>query len=83
MDYGILMEFINNIGVPAVVLGFAFWFINKETDAHRTEREKLEQTHKEEVDKLSAVIDKQSDVINNNTLVMQQLCDKLDELGKE
>ena len=41
MDASTIMELIKNVGVPVVTMGFSFWFINKETDAHRAEREKL------------------------------------------
>lgn len=76
MDANFWITVIQSLGVPVVALGCSFWFINKETDAHREERKELEESHKEEVSQLR-------EVIANNTIVMQKLCDKLDANGKE
>lgn len=76
MDANFWITVIQSLGVPVVALGCAFWFINKETDAHRQERKELEEAHTEAEAQLR-------EVIANNTLVMQKLCDKLDTNGKE
>lgn len=55
-----ISEIVVNLGFPIVVALVAMWYINRQ-----------QESHKEEVSKLS-------EAINNNTLVMQQLIDKLE-----
>lgn len=60
MDGMSVIELIQNVGFPVAACIYLAW------------RGQLESNqHKQEVDKLS-------DVINTNTLVMQQIVDKLD-----
>lgn len=83
MDANFVVELIKNVGVPVATMIFAFWYINKETEAHRKERQELEQMHKEEVEKLtdkhSSVVDGLREVIQNNTVALQRILDKLDK----
>lgn len=50
---------VSSIGFPIVVSGALFWFMNKSND-----------THKQEIEKLSKAV-------NNNTKVVQELIIKL------
>lgn len=59
MDASAVIQIISNVGFPIAVCLICFWYVNK-----------LTETHKEEVNKLT-------DALNNNTLVMQKLCDKM------
>ena len=59
MDASAVVQIISNVGFPIAVCLICFWYVNK-----------LTETHKDEVNKLT-------DALNNNTLVMQKLCDKL------
>lgn len=59
MDASAVIQIISNVGFPIGVCLICFWYVNK-----------LTETHKDEVNKLT-------DALNNNTLVMQKLCDKL------
>ena len=59
MDAGAITQIISSVGFPIAACLVCFWYVNK-----------LTETHKEEVNKLT-------DALNNNTLVMQKLCDKL------
>lgn len=59
MDASAIIQIISNVGFPIAVCLICFWYVNK-----------LTETHKDEVNKLT-------DALNNNTLVMQKLCDKL------
>ena len=70
MDGGSIAQIISTLGFPIAVCLVCFWFINKLTEQHKEEMEKITTTHKEEMDKLTVSI-------NNNTLVMQKLVDKL------
>ena len=59
MDASAIIQIISNVGFPIAVCLICFWYVNK-----------LTETHKDEVNKLT-------DALNNNTLVMQKLCDKM------
>lgn len=59
MDANAITQIISSVGFPIAACLICFWYVNK-----------LTETHKEEVNKLT-------DALNNNTLVMQKLCDKL------
>ncbi len=64
------INFFSDLSVSVAVIACAFYFINKETDRNREERLKMEEEHKAEVDKLS-------ETINNNTVVMNQILEVL------
>ena len=59
MDASAITQIVSSVGFPIGACLICFWYVNK-----------LTETHKEEVNKLT-------DALNNNTLVMQKLCDKL------
>lgn len=59
MDANAIIQIISGVGFPIAACLICFWYVNK-----------LTETHKEEVNKLT-------DALNNNTLVMQKLCDEL------
>lgn len=59
MDANAIIQIISGVGFPIAACLICFWYVNK-----------LTETHKEEVNKLT-------DALNNNTLVMQKLCDKM------
>ena len=59
MDASAVIQIISNVGFPIAVCLICFWYVNK-----------LTETHNDEINKLT-------DALNNNTLVMQKLCDKL------
>jgi len=52
MDYGTITQLIGSLGFPIVACGAMFWKMNKECS-----------DHKEEVDRLSSVIEKNTDAI--------------------
>lgn len=64
------INFFSDLSVSVAVIACAFYFINKESDKNREERLKMEEEHKAEVDKLS-------ETINNNTVVMNQILEVL------
>lgn len=66
MNANEIMQMVNSLGFPIIMCGFFAWYLVKR-DAKDTERDNQ---HREEVEKLS-------EAINNNTLVMQQIIDKL------
>lgn len=58
-----LFQVFNSIAFPVAVCIICFWYINKLTEQHKAE------------------VDKLSEALNNNTLVMQQICSRLDAVG--
>ena len=59
MDATAIVQIVSSLGFLIAVCLICFWYINK-----------LEETHRSEVQKLT-------DALNNNTLIMQKLCDKM------
>lgn len=59
MDVNAIIQIVSSVGFPIAACLICFWYVNK-----------LTETHKEEVNKLT-------DALNNNTLVMQKLCDRM------
>lgn len=59
MDVNAIIQIISGVGFPIAACLICFWYVNK-----------LTETHKEEVNKLT-------EALNNNTLVMQKLCNKM------
>ena len=58
MDINVITQLIGSLGFPIMVAIACFWYINKQTEQHKSE------------------IDKMSEAVNNNTLVIQKLLDK-------
>ena len=53
MDFGVLSDFINNIGFPIAVCCAMFWYINK-----------TEERHADEVDTLRASLDANTQAVS-------------------
>lgn len=67
MDVNTVVTLISSLGFPIVACVALGWYITSEVRNLRKE-------HSEEVSKMT-------EAINNNTLVIQRLCDKLDKEG--
>lgn len=65
-----LGQFLAQFGFPIMVCFICFYYIAKMEERHSNQIDLMHQTHKNETDSLSAAL-------NNNTLVMQRLLDKL------
>lgn len=66
----VVSNFISQFGYPIVVSLIAFWYIYKTNQQYRDDMKEMRQEHGDEVHTLS-------EAVNNNTLVMQKLVDKL------
>lgn len=71
MDIQGLMSAVTTVGFPIVCCGAMMWYVKYTTDKNREEVARLNEQHNRE---MSEVIQ----AINNNTLALQKLCDKLD-----
>ena len=74
MDYiAQVTQMIMNVGFPIVMCGAMAWYVKDTTEKHREEVRQLNEQHNEEMQQVTVAL-------NNNTLAIQKLCDKL---GKE
>ena len=73
MDYSGLASLITSVGFPIVAcLGLGF-YVKYQTDKYDASLKDLQAQHKEEITKVT-------EALNNNTLALQKLIDKIDSL---
>lgn len=70
MDITQLTQMIMNVGFPIVMCGAMAWYVKDTSDKHREEVQQLNQQHQEEMGQVT-------EALNNNTLALQKLCDKI------
>ena len=70
-----ILTIIGSYGFPICACIAIAWFFNKVNDNYRNDIKELSASHKEEVKVMT-------DAINQNTLVIQKLCDNLDNFNK-
>ena len=63
-------QMITSIGFPIVACGAMAWYVKDTNDKHREEVQRLNDQHKEEMEQVI-------EALNNNTLALQELCDKI------
>ncbi len=76
MDIQMILTAIGTVGFPIVACCAMGYFFAKVNDNYRNDIKELQANHKEEVKAMT-------DAINQNTLVIQKLCDSLDDLRKD
>lgn len=69
MEYTTVLEMILQLGLPTAMCLLLGWYVKYKDDNNRSDFKELMSAHKEETDKFS-------DALNKNTLVLQQLLDK-------
>lgn len=78
-----ILTIIQNVGFPIAVAIAMFMMLQNEQKAHREETEKLNETITDlKITFNGAITDQEKNIteaINNNTLVIQKLLDKLEE----
>lgn len=78
-----VVNLIQTVGFPIACAVAMFIMLNSEQKAHREETEKLSQTITElKIDFKDSINEQKSDMvsaINNNTMVIQKLLDRIDE----
>lgn len=66
-----IIQMITTVGFPIVACVFMGYYVKYQTDSYRDEVKDIQREHKEEMQKVT-------DALNNNTLALTKLCDKLD-----
>lgn len=75
MDYDIISA-ISVVGFPIVAAIACAWYCKYSSDQYRAEVKDMQKDHKEEIAGIT-------EALNNNTLVVQKLIDKLDTIGEK
>lgn len=76
MEVNALSQIIMTIGFPIVACCACGWFIFYMTKAHREELQRFQDLHNTEIKEITAAI-------NNNTLALQKLVDKIGGIEDE
>ena len=75
MDINTILQAIATVGFPICACIVIGWYFAKVNDNYRNDIKEINASHKEEINQLASVI-------QQNTLVIQKLCDSLDDLKK-
>lgn len=73
MDMQAILQAISTVGFPIACCCAMAWYVKYTTDKHREELNSINAQHKQEMEQVTTAL-------NNNTLALQHLCDKL-EIG--
>lgn len=71
MDVNGIVAIISSVGFPIVACIGLGWYVKYQTDNNNREVAEMRKEHTEEINKVT-------DALNNNTLALQKLCDKID-----
>lgn len=71
MDINSIVTVISSVGFPIVACIGLGWYVKYQTDNNNKEVSEMRREHQEEIAKVT-------DALNNNTLALQKLCDRLD-----
>ena len=72
MDVQSILQAITTVGFPIVCCVGLGWYVKYVTDRNREDINKITEMHRTEMSEMSVAI-------NNNTIALQKLCDKLGE----
>lgn len=76
MDFNIISTMIGALGFPIVACCGMAYFFAKVNDNYRNDIKEMQSNHKEEISNMTTAI-------NNNTLVIQKLVDRMDDIDQE
>lgn len=76
MDVQAILTIISTVGFPIACCIALAWYVARETKLQREETARLNQEHTNE---MMAFKDEIKEALNNNTIALTRLCDKLDE----
>lgn len=66
------VQLISSVGFPIVACLGMGWYVKYQTDNYRSEVKDMQKEHKDEIGKIT-------EALQNNTLALQKLCEKLDK----
>lgn len=66
-----IIQLISNVGFPIVACLCMGWYVKDTTDKQRAEIQRMNDQHSEDIEKMS-------EALNNNTLAVRVLCEKLE-----
>lgn len=72
MDVTNIVSIISSVGFPIVACLGLGWYVKYMTDNNNKEVAEMRKEHQEEIGKVT-------EALNNNTLALQRLCDKIDK----
>lgn len=72
MDINLIMQALSSFGFPVVMCAAMAYYVKYSTDKSREEVARLNEQHKEEMLEITKAIE-------NNTLAITRLCEKLDK----
>lgn len=70
MDVTAIVSLISSVGFPIVACGAMAWYVKYQMDINNQQIKALTEEHKAEMLEVTSAL-------NNNTLALQRLCDKL------
>lgn len=70
-----IVTLVGSLGFPIVACIGLGWYVKYQTDNNSKEVSEMRKEHQEEINKVT-------EALNNNTLALQKLCDKLEKEGK-
>lgn len=76
MDWNGIASVISSLGFPIVMCIILVWYIKDSNDKQRQQIKEINDQHSSEMSGIT-------EALNNNTLVIQKLCDKMDLNNKE
>lgn len=76
MDANTLITMIGSLGFPIVACIGIAWFFAKVNDNYRSDIKEMNSQHKEEMERMT-------EAINNNTLVIQKLINRMEDDSNE
>ena len=69
---GDFVTLVSSLGFPVVACIFMGYYVKYQTDNYRAEVKDMQKEHRDEINKVT-------EALQNNTLALQKLCDKLDK----
>ena len=66
-----IISLVSSVGFPIVACIYISFYVKTQTQNYREDIKELQKEHREEISQLSSVLE-------NNTLAIQKLCDKID-----
>lgn len=74
MDFAGILQAVSTVGFPIVCCLAMGWYVKDQTEKNREQIETINEKHKAEIDKVT-------EALNNNTIALTKLCDKIGGAG--